>query len=303
MQQRSNLLTVLLFCLAIILPVKAGPSGDAVIFSDADGREVRQIDLDVYFSAFGPGQSTQKMAMAPNIELATESIYVAKILAEEAANLDETKDVDLERLGRFLLNRELMKALLNRRVEESLAEMEWEPLAHEYYIAHADEFSKPEEVAASHILFRKGEQSWLNTVLGAEEVRQRILSGESFAAIADEISSDSGASPGGALGYFPRGRMVEPFENVAFGMSPGEMSDLVVTNYGVHIILVTDKRAPQQVPFADAKASIISKLRPRIASETRQRIIDQYKTEMLSDKNFIDRDLIALLREEANSEK
>ena len=203
MQHKANLLLVVLSFVAIFMSLEATPSEEGIIFRDADGREVRQVDLDVYFSAFGPGQSTQKMAVAPNIELATESIDVAKVLAEEAADLDETKGIDLERLSRFLLDRELMKALLNRRVEESLAEMEWEQLAHEYYIAHADEFSKPEEVAASHILLRKGEQSWLNTVLGAEEVRQRILSGESFATVADEISSDSGAPPGGGAGVFP----------------------------------------------------------------------------------------------------
>jgi len=103
------------------------------------------------------------------------------------------------------------------------------------------------EIEARHILLRipaePTQRQRDSLVAKAEELRQRALAGEDFAELASEYSEDPGsAQRGGDLGYFGRNRMVEPFEDAAFALEPGEVSDVVETPFGYHIIMVTDRR-------------------------------------------------------------
>jgi parvulin-like peptidyl-prolyl isomerase len=76
----------------------------------------------------------------------------------------------------------------------------------------------------------------------AEVVLKRLQEGEDFAALAEELSKDPGsAQQGGDLGWFAKGQMVPEFEEVAFSLEPGELSDVVVTEYGFHILLVEER--------------------------------------------------------------
>lgn len=101
-----------------------------------------------------------------------------------------------------------------------------------YYDNHQDEFMS---VKASHILLETKEE--------AEKMLQKIKAGENFAALAKENSKDPSAKENsGDLGYFRHGDMVEPFEKAAFAMKPGEISDIVQTDFGFHIIKVEDNK-------------------------------------------------------------
>ncbi|MGD2069027.1 MAG: peptidylprolyl isomerase [Gemmatimonadota bacterium] len=106
------------------------------------------------------------------------------------------------------------------------------------------------EVHARHILVafpqNATSQAQIDSVRRlAGELRDRALAGEDFAALAREFSDDPGsASRGGDLGYFPRGEMVKPFDEAAFALQPGEISDVVETPYGYHVIRVEDRRVP-----------------------------------------------------------
>lgn len=101
-----------------------------------------------------------------------------------------------------------------------------------------------QEVRARHILFQVGPDDDKEAVRAeAEDVLQRIKDGEDFATLAQEYGSDGTAAVGGDLGFFPRGVMVQSFEDAAFSLEPGQLSDtLVETSFGFHIIEVTDKR-------------------------------------------------------------
>lgn len=90
------------------------------------------------------------------------------------------------------------------------------------------------EVKACHILVKTKEQ--------AEQIRQEIIDGRSFSAAAREYSECPSSSEGGDLGYFPRGMMVPAFDKAAFNMPIGEISQPVQTEFGWHLILVTDKK-------------------------------------------------------------
>jgi peptidyl-prolyl cis-trans isomerase D len=129
------------------------------------------------------------------------------------------------------------------------------------YEERKTEFDRPEEVRARHILVRvdpgaepEEEQQARER---AEAILERIREGADFADVALEESEDPGSqSEGGDLGFFPRGRMVQPFEDVAFALQPGETSDVVKSVHGFHVIRVEEKRAAQVVPFEEARRQI-----------------------------------------------
>ena len=121
-----------------------------------------------------------------------------------------------------------------------------------------------DEVKASHILISTvddngkelSEAKKKEAKKKAEEVLKKAKSGEEFSELAKEYSDDKGsAENGGDLGYFTKGQMVQPFEEAAFSLKPGEISGIVESQYGYHIIKVYDK-IDEQLPFNDVKDEI-----------------------------------------------
>ena len=133
----------------------------------------------------------------------------------------------------------------------------------QYYTTHQDEFKVPEEVQARHILIRPATQDgagWKAALAKAEAVRAKALHGD-FAALAKEYSDDPGSKTnGGDLGWFPRGRMVKEFENAAFALKPGQVSEPVKSQFGYHIIKVEGFRPAGIEPLADVRGQIKDKL-------------------------------------------
>jgi peptidyl-prolyl cis-trans isomerase D len=134
----------------------------------------------------------------------------------------------------------------------------------EYYEAHQDEFKQDEQVCATHILVKVKVTPEATEGHADEEAKKLAQSaldqaraGGDFAALAKKMSEDQGSAPqGGDLGCFPRGRMVPEFENAAFALKPGEISDLVKTQYGYHVIRLTSRREETVPALAQVKDRI-----------------------------------------------
>jgi peptidyl-prolyl cis-trans isomerase D len=131
-----------------------------------------------------------------------------------------------------------------------------------YYEQNVARLSGPEERRASHILISVAKDAPAAERQKARERAQDLLAQarkapEGFAALARKHSQDPGsASNGGDLDFFGRGAMVKPFEDAAFTLKKGELSDLVETDFGFHIIRVTDIKAPRQKSFAELRTSL-----------------------------------------------
>ena len=122
-------------------------------------------------------------------------------------------------------------------------------------------YTTPEQVRASHILFKTEGKKDEEVKARAEQVVKEARAGKDFAELAKKYSEDdSNAKQGGDLDYFSRGRMVPEFDEVAFKMEPGTISDLVKTQFGYHIIKMVDKRAASTKSLEEVKPQITDQL-------------------------------------------
>lgn len=240
----------------------------------------------------GYADSTQIVAMKETIKKQAFNNSINRVLLENALAKDgakaDKKTVD-ERLDSFrknfvsdeAYNADLVKRGMNadqfrREVEIGiLAEKLFdkrtasikpvtEQDARAFYDNNEERFVQPERIKASHILLQvnKDDTDAIRAQKKAEA--QRILGeikkGADFAEMAKKYSDCPSKQQGGDLGYFERGRMDPTFEKAAFGLKTGQMSGIVETPFGYHIIKATDHAAASTVPFDQAKQNIIQYL-------------------------------------------
>ena len=153
--------------------------------------------------------------------------------------------------------------------------------ARAFYEKNPDKFKRGESVRASHILIRADEKGPEDVKKKAraqiDAVLKRAKAGEDFAMLAREHSQDGSAAQGGDLDYFVKGRMVQPFDQAAFALKPNEISDVVTTQFGYHIIKVIDHKPAGTVAFDEVSANIKQYLSEQKKQETAQTFINSIK--------------------------
>ncbi|WP_254871034.1 peptidylprolyl isomerase [Bacillus sp. Marseille-Q1617] len=156
-------------------------------------------------------------------------------LTSSGASLESVKN----NIETFLLTEKLLQDRISITDEQ----------VKEYFETNKDSFAQTEQVEASHILVEDEET--------AKEVKGKLDEGGDFAELAKEYSTDtSNAESGGELGFFAKGEMVAEFEEKAFSMKAGEISEPVKTEFGYHIIKVTDKKEAKEAVLDDHKEEI-----------------------------------------------
>ena len=152
------------------------------------------------------------------------------------------------------------------------------------------EFAVPEQIRARHILIaprplnagnqQSVEEARQAALLQANEIYQRIHRGQAtFEQMAQQFSMDGSAQGGGDLGFFPRGKMVKEFEDAAFALKEGEMSPVVPTQFGFHIIKMEEHRPTGFRPFDDVKEQL------------RERLLRKYAEQVMQSLNALTQDL------------
>ena len=132
--------------------------------------------------------------------------------------------------------------------------------AKKYYESNPQFFKQPEQIKASHILIKvepdAKEEDKAAALKKLKDVEEKLKGGAKFDALAKEYSEGPSKDKGGDLGYFRRGQMVKPFEEAAFALKPGQVSEIVETNFGYHLIEVVDVKPASVVPFAEVQERI-----------------------------------------------
>jgi peptidyl-prolyl cis-trans isomerase C len=153
--------------------------------------------------------------------------------------------------------------------------------ARQFYDTNPDKFKRGETVRASHILLKVDakapEAVRKQTRARIESILKQVRSGKDFAALAKQHSQDGSAASGGELGYFERERMVPAFSQAAFALKPGEISDVVTTDFGYHIIKVTERKGAETVPFDQVRGQIIDFLSKQKKQERAGQFIEGAK--------------------------
>jgi len=151
-----------------------------------------------------------------------------------------------------------------------------------YYEQNVARLSGKEERRASHILINAPKEMAAADRAKAREKAAALLeqvrkAPDSFAEVARKQSQDTGSAPsGGDLDFFGRGAMVKPFEDAAFAMKKGDISELVESDFGFHIIRLTDIKAPKQKSFEELKPTIEADLRQQQAQRKFAEVADQF---------------------------
>jgi len=184
-----------------------------------------------------------------------------------------------------------------RRIDYLLADTgrlraTFEPTAEEmqdYYRKNRSEFQVQEQVQAAHILFKtagESPESVQEIRRKAEKVLEEAKAGKDFARLAQRHSEDGSAANGGDLGFFGRGRMVPEFERAAFGLPKGEISDLVTTQFGLHIIKVLEKQAARTQAFKEVEGLIKSSITSERAEASARDLADKAYRQTRDERSF-----------------
>jgi peptidyl-prolyl cis-trans isomerase C len=143
--------------------------------------------------------------------------------------------------------------------------------AKDYYESHPQSFKQPEQIRASHILIKidpgADESQRAEARTKIEQIKHRLQEGEDFATLAKTFSQGPSSAKGGDLGYFRRGDMVKAFEEVAFALKPGELSDPVETRFGYHLIKLIDRKPETTIAYEDIKERIEHYLKDKKVQE------------------------------------
>lgn len=131
-----------------------------------------------------------------------------------------------------------------------------------YYAAHEAEFSEPEQVRAAQIVVKGIDE--------ARRVQAQLKSGKKFADLARKYSLSADAKVGGDLGFFPRGQMPPAFDQVVFYLSPGQVSDVVETEYGYHLFRVLEKKSGRKLEFSEVRDQVEAKLLAQRRAEAQE---------------------------------
>jgi len=256
----------LLLAAAFVACVPFTASADDVVVATINGVDIKQSDLD--FAASEVGAQLANFPPEDRRRMLLQFVMENELMAEAAVKAGLDSGQSFENRVKYHRRRALRDAYFDKDVRDAVPLEE----AKKIYDAKVASMKPEEEIHARHIL--------VSTEAEAKEVKERLMKGEDFATIAKEKSKDPSAE-GGDLGFFGRGQMLKPFEDAAFALKEGEISDPVQTQFGWHIIKVEEKRTRPLPTFDQVKDTIISQLTTQKAKDTLKQLHDAAKIDIV----------------------
>lgn len=229
-------------------------------------------------------------AKSEGMEIPEEDVDIQIASIRQSFDSDEQLEqaltqqgMSIEKLREFIGEELLLVKIIDEKIGD--IDVPSDDVVQTFYDENLGEFEQPEMVRASHILlrFEQGADDDAKATKRAqlEAIRDEIESGDvTFEQAAMTHSQDPGSAvQGGDLDFFEKGRMVPPFAEAAFSTPVGEMSDIVETQFGYHLIQVTDKRESRTIPLDEVKEDIVSYLQAREFRNKQQAYFNALKAE------------------------
>jgi len=240
--------------------------GELVVTSD---------DLKFYVRERLGDQADLSKLDPARLEEAAFSIMTLKSLEASFAAHPVIEEEYLNWLAWNASIRAQMNVWLDRQVDQRMAETNWEPIALEYYLAHPEEYTSPETVDLRTLLLTTDGRTVEEAKKLASELAPKAIDAETFSEVILEHTEDEAAKAvKGEMYGVQRGQTVKPFEEVAFALTkPDEVSDPIVTRYGVHVIQLIAKHERVVYTFDEVSTAVTLKVK----AQRRK----QYETEVL----------------------
>jgi len=223
----------------------------------------------VRYVVFEPAQLVKSVAVTPQ---ALEAFF--------KKNPDRYKLPEQRRVRYVLIDTDRVRSMVKVTDED---------LRH-YYNQHLSDYRVQDRVKVVHILFKTTDKTPAEVTTlekTARDVLAQVKAGKDFGDLAKQYSEDSTAQQGGDIGWIVRGQTVKEFEDAAFSMKPGQVSDLVKTVYGIHIIKVVERQAAHLQTFDEVKDGIRAELEKQELASAQQNLADSlYKQMKAESANF-----------------
>lgn len=265
------LITILVLCLVAPNRSVAGGGDPEIIYYSTDAFEVTDFDLRMYLRGAPDAEENGIGSRARNLQ-ALSDLYAMQVLISDARQEALLTEAELEWVANYAAGLEAIKRYLSAEVAERMAETDWDAVALEHYLANPKEFEVPESVTVRTLLVRTASRSEEEALGLANELLQEATRPDAdFDALVrahteDEVAAESG----GLIEGVTRGKTVQPFEDAAFALrEPGEFSEPVITEFGVHLIQLVERQDTRMRTFDESKAQIIADLKPRRAAQYR----------------------------------
>lgn len=291
-------------------PPKPMPAEVPDVLARVNGTPVTKADFErlIKNMEMGAGQPVPAERRDEIYRKAIEQLVTYNLLSQEAKSRnvsvsDAEIDASVKQMqSQFPNEAEFKKALATRgmtverlrsdaRVDMAISKMMEGEVAsqptptdaqvREFYDRNPDKFKQEEAIRASHILIKADEKADAAAKKQArariDAVLRQVKGGADFAELAKKHSQDGSAAQGGDLNFFTKGQMVPAFDQAANALQPGQVSDVVTTQFGYHIIKVTEKRPASTVPFDQVGPRIKEFLTEQQKQERAQAFIDGLK--------------------------
>jgi peptidyl-prolyl cis-trans isomerase C len=191
-----------------------------------------------------------------------------KLLIQEAKNMGLEEDNDVLEQIKKMAEQILVQALIEREILDKIKVNDEEVL--EYYELNKDSFTEKEQVYLYNILIETEEE--------AQDVLEQLKAGGDFSEIAIEKSTGPSAVQGGDLGYLTRGTIIPEIEEVVFTLELEELSEIIKTDFGFHILKITEKKPETVKTLEEVKEDIIQTLLPDKQKEAFENLLEELKS-------------------------
>lgn len=267
--------------LAALLATPAASAGgaDEAVLLQAGDITVTAQDLQRDLLVLSDNRRQWALTSPEPLKELLREIYIGKRMLAEAERLG-LEQTPLVQARLAAERRRILAEVLGEHLQKQAAAADFAALAREHYAAHPDQFQIPEQFKVAHILKRAScDCERAEKQRQIEQVLTRLQAGEEFAALAKTESDDiSSASRGGDLGqWLKRDQLVTPFADAMVKLEPGQLSGVVETQFGFHVIKLLERQPARTQPFEEAQASLEQRLRGEYGKEQLKQRAESYQ--------------------------
>jgi len=202
--------------------------------------------------------------------LVLDQMISEKLLIQEAKNMDLEEDNDVLEQIKKMTEQILVQVLIEREILDKIKVNDEEVL--EYYEQNKDSFTEKEQVYLYNILLETEEE--------AQDVMEQLKAGGDFSEIAKEKSTGPSAAQGGDLGYLSKGTIIPEIEEVVFALELEELSEVIKTDFGFHILKITDKKLETVKTLEEVEEDIIQTLLPDKQKVAFENLLEELKSKL-----------------------